>query len=405
MKFVNQFNLLAKLAWRDLSYDRKVSFCIIASLIAVITPLLLLFSLKYGVVSQLRHQLLNNPSTLEIKMEGNLQLKQDWFDWLNQQPETQFSVPLTRSLNTQVDLRVNSTTFINNIEIIPTAQGDPLLQGLPLPTPQQIILTSKAAQQLKLKVGDEVFLIATRNFSGVSQNQRLALKVSAILPAENFERLGAFVHLNILVGIEDFRDGIYTALFPEATGEAREMPREHFSRARIYAKSLEDVEPLAQKLQQKHINTLTAVKKIQEVKAIDNVLNLIFMVISGTSILGCILSLIGAFLANIDRKRKEIALLGLLGFRGQGVICYLMLQAVMLSSIAFVASYGCFLVGSQVFNRVLAANLSQSHFISSLQPIHLLLAFVIAFILSALVAAIGAIQAVKIQPAESLRDV
>ena len=46
MQQVNlSYMFLGKLALRDLYYDRKVSFCIIASLIAVIAPLLLLFSL------------------------------------------------------------------------------------------------------------------------------------------------------------------------------------------------------------------------------------------------------------------------------------------------------------------------------------------------------------------------
>lgn len=84
----NRFTLLAKLALNDIFYDRKVSFCIIASLVAVIAPLLLLFSLKYGIVSQLRHQLVNDPTNLEIKIVGNLNLSQDWFDWLKQQPES-----------------------------------------------------------------------------------------------------------------------------------------------------------------------------------------------------------------------------------------------------------------------------------------------------------------------------
>ena len=34
---------------------------------------------------------------------------------------------------------------------------------------------------------------------------------------------------------------------------------------------------------------------------------------------GCVLSLIGAFLANIDRKRKDIAVLRLIGFQQSAV--------------------------------------------------------------------------------------
>ncbi|MDC4235970.1 ABC transporter permease, partial [Pasteurella multocida] len=41
ISFGKKIRLLSQLAWRDLRYDRNVSFCIIASLIAVIAPLLL----------------------------------------------------------------------------------------------------------------------------------------------------------------------------------------------------------------------------------------------------------------------------------------------------------------------------------------------------------------------------
>lgn len=402
---MSKFNLLARLALRDLIYDRKVSFCIVASLIAVITPLLLLFSLKYGVVSQLREQLLSNPSTLEVKIEGNLNLKKDWFEWLIQQPETQFAIPLTRSLNTQVDLRINSSRYANNVELIPTAKGDPILDDIQLSKLNHVVLSYKTAQKLKAKVGDELNLIVTRNVAGLPENQRIVLEIVQILPLPAFERLGAFVDLELLIAVEDFRDGIYTALFPTAQSKQVEKTRDSFSRARIYAKTLDGVEVLAQKLNDKNINTITSVKKIQEVKAIDAVLNVIFLVIAITSIIGCILSLIGAFLANIDRKRKEIALLRLLGFQSWGVILYLILQAVMLSSLAFILSYLFFLLGSSLFNQMLSIHMNQSHFISSLQILHLLSAFLIAFILSALVASIGAIRAIQIQPAESLRDV
>ena len=60
--------LLVRLSLADLWHDRKVSFCIAASLVAVIAPLLLLFGLKHGVVSQLQNELLSDPRNLEVKM-------------------------------------------------------------------------------------------------------------------------------------------------------------------------------------------------------------------------------------------------------------------------------------------------------------------------------------------------
>lgn len=397
--------LLSKLALRDLRYDRKVSFCIIASLIAVITPLLLLFSLKYGVGSQLRNQLLNDPHNLEVKIVGNLDLPTEWFQWLEKQPEVQFIIPLTRSLNTIVDLR-NSVNhrFISDVELLPTKPGDPVVMQS-LPNNHSAILSNLAAEKLNVQIGDKIELLATRTYQGNIEKGIIPLTITGIVSETRFSRAAIFVDLTLLIGIEDFRDGLQTSLFPTMQGQSLASPRTSFARARIYAHHLDDVAPLALKLREKNIDTRTEAKAIENVKAIDAVLEIIFLVIAITSIIGCILSLIGAFLANIDRKRKEIAVLRLLGFQPIGVLMYLVLQAIILSSISFVLSYLFFLLGSHLFNQKLALHLAETHFISSLQPIHLITAFIISFILSGIVAAIGAMRAIKIQPAESLRDV
>ena len=384
MQQVNlSYMFLGKLALRDLYYDRKVSFCIIASLIAVIAPLLLLFSLKFGVVSQLRHQLINDPRNLEIKIIGNLNLDKNWFDWLQRQPETRFVVPLTRSLNTIADLSANQNggkKFVQDVEVIPTAVNDPLTEQA-LSKPNGVLLSALTAEKLNVKQGDKINLVVTRSQNNQVEKAISELVVEGIVPETRFVRSGAFVQLETLLAMEDFRDGYQTAIFANQQDPVRPQQREHFARARIYANSLDDVAPLALKLRQKNIETSTEAKAIENVKAIDGVLNVIFMVIAATAVLGCVLSLIGAF------------------------ILYLIMQALCLSSFAFVLSYFLFLSGSQVFNFVLGQNLSNDIFISSLNFIHLFIAFAIALCLAAIVAGIGARQAVKIQPAESLRDV
>ena len=45
----SRWRLLVELAGRDLWFDRKVSLCIVASIIAVIAPLLLLFGLWFHI--------------------------------------------------------------------------------------------------------------------------------------------------------------------------------------------------------------------------------------------------------------------------------------------------------------------------------------------------------------------
>ncbi|WP_201765010.1 hypothetical protein [Aeromonas molluscorum] len=124
--------LLLRLAMQDLWHDRSVSFCIISSLVAVIAPLLLMFGLRYGVVSQLQQELARDPRNLEIRMVSSGHYSAEWIAALRQKSEVGFAIGQTRSLNTQADLLKDMSHFIENAEVIPTDFGDPLLGALQL---------------------------------------------------------------------------------------------------------------------------------------------------------------------------------------------------------------------------------------------------------------------------------
>ncbi|ACO81277.1 permease protein of ABC transporter [Azotobacter vinelandii CA] len=398
------WGLLAALASRDLWHDRQVSLCIVAALVAVIAPLLLLFGLKHGVVLQLRGELLDDPRNLEIRLLGNHDLDRAWFAHLAAQPGVGFVMPLTRSLNTQADLARDSQRFVADAEVIPSGPGDPLL-GTRLAPPEgdRVLLSASAARRLEVGAGERIRLAVLRKLDGNSERGQRELTVAGVLPETAFSRPALLVPLDLLVAMEDFRDGFAVPALGFAAGRAP-PPRERYARARVYAGSLDDVAPLAAWLEGQRIETGTRLREIESVKAVDRVLGLIFAVIAWTAAIGCVASLAGAFLANIDRKRKDLALLRLLGFRRIAVGAYVMVQAALLTSLAFALGYLAYLAGSTVFNRALGANLAADAFVCRLENLHILLAFASALLIAILVAAVGGYRAIHIQPAESLRD-
>lgn len=397
--------LLWRMAFRDLIHDRKVALCIIFSLIAVIAPLLLLFGLKNGIVSQLRHQLLEDPRTREVRITGNGNYDFSWLERLAERPEVGFSIPLTRSLNTQADLVRDGQHFVAGAEVIPTGAGDPLLAGVAVPRQdREVVLSASAARRLDLKHGETFRLMVSRKIDGQNQRAAFALTVSGILDDARFARAGAFITLPLLVALEDYRDGYQVPLLQVSAGKP---PRERtrFSRARVYARSLDDVSALARWLEAQHIEAVTQSAQIEAVRAIDRVLGVIFGVIAWISATGCIASLIGAFIANIDRKRKDMAVLRLLGFRRRAVTLFIVIQALCLTGVAFGAGLVLYLLGSALFNRVLGASLPDRAFVCHLEPLHFLAALLCVLVVALSVAAIGAIRALKIEPAESLREI
>jgi len=387
--------LLLRLAMQDLWHDRSVSFCIISSLIAVIAPLLLMFGLRYGVVSQLQQDLARDPRNLEIRMVSSGHYSAEWIAALRQKSEVGFAIGQTRSLNTQADLLKDMSHFIENAEVIPTVQGDPLLGTLQLGSEDEVILSAEAARRLAVSAGETIRLRVMRQLEDRREwGERPTY----------FNRPALFVHEPLLLALESFRDGYRIPMLGISTGQPLTDKPPIFARARLYANSIDQVAALDLWLKQQRIETVSRLADIENIKSINRVLSLIFNVIAGTALIGCVASLIGAFLANVDRKRKHIAVLRLLGFTSPAVGLYIILQGVILTLLAYGGGLLLYLSGSALFNRTLASSQSTEQMICRITPLHSLLALLLALTVAILVAIIGARRAIAIQPAESLRE-
>lgn len=397
--------LLGSLALQDLWHDRKVSLCIAASLVAVIAPLLLLFGLKHGVVSQLQDELLRDPRNLEVKMLSNGNYDTAWIERLRLRPETGFALGQTRSLNTQADLLIGMQRFVEGAEIIATEPGDPQLNLAPLnPVGNQVILSASAAQRLQAKAGDSVQMRALRRLEGVNERGEMTLTVLAVLDGARFGRAAGFVAPPLLLDLERFRDGYQVSEFGVTTGKPQGNLQPLYARARVYARDIDQVAPLEHWLNEQHIETSSRLADIDNVKAINHVLGLIFGVIAMAALIGCVASMVGAFLANIDRKRKSLAVLRLLGFKRKAVGGFVVLQALALSLAGYVGGLGFYAVGSHLFDYLLGSSQATGTFVCHITVWHGLAALLLTFLVATLVAMIGALRAINIQPAESLRE-
>lgn len=404
-RWTERLRLLVSLALQDLWHDRKVSLCIAASLVAVIAPLLLLFGLKHGVVSQLQDELLRDPRNLEVKMLSNGNYDTAWIERLRLRPETGFALGQTRSLNTQADLLIGMQRFVEGAEIIATEPGDPQLNLSSLtPVGNQVILSASAAQRLQAKAGDSVQLRALRRLEGVNERGEMTLTVLAVLDGARFGRAAGFVAPPLLLDLERFRDGYQVSAFGIETGKPLGDLQPLYARARVYARDIDQVAPLEHWLNEQHIETSSRQADIDNVKAINHVLGLIFGVIAVAALIGCVASMVGAFLANIDRKRKSLAVLRLLGFKRRAVGGFVVLQALALSLAGYVGGLGFYVVGSHLFDYLLGSSQATGTFVCHITVWHGVAALLLTFLVAALVAVIGALRAINIQPAESLRE-
>src|SRR5690606_34829973 len=227
-----------------------------------------------------------------------------------------FVVPRTRSIAATMRLRDPGAPSgrIISVELIPSAEDDPVLQGLDAPAGfDRIVLSLDAADKLGAKAGTRIEGIVSRTWSGQQQTELLPLQVTGVASAGAFAREGMFVSHDLLVAIEDFRDGRAVPALGWEGGDERDASRS-FAGFRLYARDIEDVSGLRTGLMAQGIDVRTRIADIELVAAMDRNLSVVFWIIAIIVAAGFGLSFGSSVWANVDRKRREFSVLRLTGF-------------------------------------------------------------------------------------------
>ncbi len=394
------------LTWRDFLHEWRVSTCQILALAAVLTPLLVLFGLKSGIVAALQQRLLADPINLEVVLVGNARFERAWFEQMAKRPDVGFIVGRTRSLAATVDLQGAEGRALSGLEMVPTAPNDPLTKeakATPLGA-GEVLLSHSAARQLQVEVGGTVRSIVARVVEGERQVARWNGVVAGILPEARFGRDAVFVPLSLLVAVEDFRDGYAVPALGISQGSPVPTTERAFASARLFARGLDDVEGVADHLRGLGLEVRTRSAEIATVKALDRVLSFLFQVIAGIAIIGFLLSLAVSLWADVERKNRDLALMRLLGFPGLAVALFPAGRAVLVAVAGALISLATYAVVAVVFNAALASNLAQEEFVCRLLPRDAGLGVLFTVLLALLASGGGGYRASRIDPAQSLRD-
>ena len=402
-----QWRQACVLACRDFAHEWRVSICLVFALAAVLAPLLVLFGLKSGIITTMTERLRADPRNLEITLRGHQRLDAAWFAAVRARPDAGFVLPRTRLLAATISLESAGGATLSDIDMLPTAAGDPLLpagtasaEGLRL-----ILLTATAADRLKVHPGDPLTGRVFRRLDNRPQTLVLPLIVGGIIPETAFGRDAAFVSLDLLVATEDYRDGAAVPALgvTEGTDAAASPASRTFASARIYARSLDDVAPLAAWVRDQGYEVSTRAKEIETVKALDRVLAFIFLVLASIGVGGYLFSLAASLWANVDRKRREIALLRLVGLGTGPVIGFPVAQAVLVAVAGIALSTVLYLIVAAAFNATFIDQLGRDEFVCRLSFRDGAIAAVLTVLFAVAAAMVGGYRAAKIDPAEGLR--
>ena len=109
-----RFSIICGMALRDYWHERALSLCAVLALATVLAPLLILFGVRNGVISNLQERLLQDPRNLEIVPVGSGKYGKAFFEELRKRPDVDYVVPQTRAIAATIEklAKVNTTVLI-----------------------------------------------------------------------------------------------------------------------------------------------------------------------------------------------------------------------------------------------------------------------------------------------------
>ena len=327
---------LLRLAFADLLHDRIVTFCQIVATAAVLAPLLVLFGLHNGVIGALVERLDRDPAMRLIVPEvtGANRFDADWFARIGARTDVAFVLPNTRAIAGQVDLLRAESSGDGPVRVswLPTAPGDPLATGGgPLVEGLgEMALSASAAQRLGVAAGDAVHAVVERQRDGRIEPVRLRLTVRSIIAPTLYDGTAAFVSLPLLEAVQAYRDGHgVTALGWAGNGEAPEVAA--YPLFRLYARTIRDVARLEEDLRADGIVVVSHAAEIASALNLERNLMTVLLFIVALAILGFVLAVAANALAAVERKRRSMAVLRLIGYASAWLVALPVLQAAILA--------------------------------------------------------------------------
>ena len=392
-----------RLASRDYVHEWLMSVCFVLALAAVLGPMMVLFGLKFGIVGAMVDQLVEDPLNREIRPIGSGYYDNAWLDSVRARPDVAFLVPRTRSIAATIELSSDSSSRIVSVELIPSDQGDPLLTNSLLPQgTYRVVLSQSAAEKLNVAPGDTLDGSLARRFHGQQEREHLTFSVAAIAPASVFSRDGAFVTVMLLEALEDFRDGRAVPAFGWK-GEPADSNRT-YPGFRLYARSIYDVAGLRDAFARLNVDVHTRSAEIELVQRMNRNLTIIYWAIALVGLVGFSLSLGASLWANIDRKRKELSVLRLVGFRTADIVWFPMVQALFTAVLGWALALAIYLVTALVINDMLATQLETGQQVCRMLPQHYAIALLLTCTAAVLASGLAGLRSARVEPSESLRD-
>lgn len=394
--------LIASISVRDLAHAWPASVCLALGVTAALAPLLLLFGLNFGFVNGLIEQLRTDPRILELRPVGQHELTESWFDQMAADPRVAFVLPRTRYLASSATLRADSFDGVLDVELVPSAPGDPLVEPAPTPVAwDSVVLSASAAATANVEAGGDIVLQIFRMSGERRENVRRSFQVAAVLDRGLMERDAVLTSPAFVDAVERWREGaaVPTLDWP---GDAAVGARQSYASFRLFARDVRDVPSLRDDVVAMGIDVRTRAESIASALAIEKGLGWVFAIVTALVSAGFVVTLALHLAAAVIERARELAILRLLGFGPFEVSLIPFFQGLTIAFAGSVAAALAILLAQPLLNARLAQLIAFPYDLSDLRPAHAFIAVAAASLAGAGAGVVAGWQAAKLEPSDGL---
>lgn len=391
------------LAWRGLLHEKIYLWCNIAVICGVLVPLLVLQGVKSGVYAALIADIASDPTALSVTTLGDQGFLPEDIVEVAQWPETEFVSPRTRNIGNIVLVQNPAGSVLRDATTLPSAAGDPLLNGGVPPDDSRVVVSALLAEVADLTEGAPINILA--HSEARPRALVIAAEVAAILPSERLAGPAMLVDPALLEWIEAYYEGYALpdlGIEDGADLATRVIVHEGL---RLYARTLADVGALERRLVKRfEVPTRSQAAQIERVFRLGRNLDLAFAIIASTAVLGLISALVFGFWADVQRKKQILATLALIGFTPGQIACIPLLQALLTAVFALVIAFVLFTGVAQVADAFFADVLKSGQPLILLSAAHGAVAVGLTLVSVAVAATWASLSALGTDPAIVFRS-
>lgn len=370
-------------------------------LVAALTPLLLVWSLKAGQVDPLIEGIRSNPSNLEISLHNDQVLSDQQLAQLRELPGLGYFQPTTRGLSLRAFLSRDRRSPRSAVGLLPSSPGDPLLGVGSAPGLDEAVLSEGAMERVGVSVGARVTLSNSRTNGTVP----FAVELTVIggLDAARLSGEKLLVNPQLAFELESYIDEYAVPRLGLAGKDARgKLPQP--ASARIYAQSLETVVPLESALEKAGFYASIANAGVALAHSLERAAQLLVLCIGSALVAGAAAAQwVGMALCFIP-QRRQVALLRLMGAGPDTVFAYVLTLGLGIAGAGVAAAISVFLALSAWLNAVAPVTGAAGASLSRLDIASLGGFAAISLLLAASASLVFAVLFGAVQPSGALRD-